>query len=101
MTETAKRIPADGFPVGSYLKEELEARGWSLEQLALRMAAKDIEIWQLTVELMIAVADGEPTRLKIDEETANRLGLAFDVSPEYWINLNNAYNEWLTAKGIA
>ena len=94
LTETAKRIPAEGFTLGSYIQEELDARGWSVSELALRMVAEDIAIWQLTIELQIAM--DEPTLLS--QETADRLGAAFDVSPESFINLNNAYSEWFAHK---
>jgi HTH-type transcriptional regulator/antitoxin HigA len=59
------RIPAETWPPGEFIREELEARGWT---------ARDLGI--------------DPD-MPVDEDMAKRLGAAFGTSPEYWLNLQN------------
>ena len=74
------RKPAEVFPPGEFIKEELDAREWAQEDLA---------------EIL-----GRPTRLVneliagkrgITPETAKGLGEAFDTSAQLWMNLESAY----------
>jgi HTH-type transcriptional regulator/antitoxin HigA len=71
---------ADTFHPGVFLEEELEARGWTRADLGniLGRAANDIS-------LIITGKRG------ITPETAIGLGDAFGTGPEYWMNLETAY----------
>lgn len=80
---------AEVFPPGDFIYEELKARGWTIRQLARRMGG-DIGVNELSISLLIQC----PTRgLLIGEETAEKLGQAFDVSPEFFLNLDKAWQE--------
>lgn len=72
--------PAEVFPPGEFLKEELEARGWSQADLA--------EILGRPPRLVSEIISGKRA---ISPETAQGLGDAFDVDPQYWLNLESAY----------
>ena len=74
-----KRL-AETFHPGVFLEEELEARGWTRSDLGniLGRAANDIS-------LIITGKRG------ITPETAIGLGDAFNTGPEYWMNLETAY----------
>jgi HTH-type transcriptional regulator/antitoxin HigA len=74
------RAPAEVLPPGEFLKDELEARGWTQTDLA---------------EIL-----GRPTRLvneivlskrAISPETAHGLANALGTTPEFWMNLESAY----------
>ena len=73
-------MPAEVFPPGEYLKDALEAHGWSQTEFA---------------EII-----GRPTRVvneiiaakrSITPETAHELAAALDTSAQYWLNLESAY----------
>ncbi|SDM95767.1 ImmA/IrrE family metallo-endopeptidase [Afipia sp. GAS231] len=77
----AARVPAETFAPGEFIRDELEARGWTQADLAQIM--------------------GRPTRLineliagkkQITPDTARGLSTAFgDDDPLYWMNLDSAY----------
>lgn len=77
------RQPAEVFHPGSYLEEELEFRGWTRKDLAeiIDKPANDISL----------IITG---KLEITPETAIGLGDAFGTGPEYWMNLETAYQAY-------
>ena len=75
-----KLTPAEVFPPGDYLKEEMEARGWSQADLA--------EIMGRPIQVINKILHAKKA---ITPETAKELGAAFDVSPKLFLNLENAY----------
>jgi len=62
------RKPAEVFPPGEYIKDELDARGWSQAEFA--------EIHG---------------KRAISPETAKEIAAAFGSTPELWMNLESAY----------
>ena len=78
MVET--RSPAYNIGPGEFIKEELEARHWRQEDLAAILA-------------MSPKAVNEIIRSKqaITIETAQKLGMAFGQSPQFWLNLDTNY----------
>ena len=78
------RRPAEVFPPGEFLKEELEARGWTQTDLA--------EILGRSVRLVNEIIAG---KRGITPETAEALGDAFETSAQVWLNLESAYQLWL------
>lgn len=91
--KVSARTPAECFPLGEYLQEELAARGWTPADVADRIGGteKERDIWCLTVDLLIHCSDMEG--LELGQETAEALGRAFDVSPDYWLNLHRMYRQ--------
>ncbi len=77
------RKPAEVFPPGEFLREELEARGWSQLDLA--------DILGRPPTLVNEIIAG---RRGISAETAKGLAAAFGTSPEFWMNLESAYQVW-------
>ena len=83
MTE---RIPAEVFPPGEFLADELEARGWTQVEFA--------EIIQRPTKLVNEIVAGKKS---ITPETARGFAAALGTSPQYWLNLETAYQLWRTA----
>lgn len=92
MTDTG-RIPAEAFPLSVFLREEMEARGWSLDDLRARLPVDPVT-W-CAVDLTLAVDD---PNLILDADTAKALGAAFNVSPEYFMNLDRAWRDFNASK---
>lgn len=83
MTE---RIPAEVFPPGEFLADELEARGWTQVEFA--------EIIQRPNQLVNEIIAGKRS---ITPETAREISAALGTSPQYWLNLEMGYQLWRTA----
>jgi HTH-type transcriptional regulator/antitoxin HigA len=73
-------VPAELFPPGDFIKEELEARGWTQEDLA--------DILGRNPRLVNEIISG---RRGITPETAKGLGDAFGTGAQFWMNLESAY----------
>lgn len=78
MTDTL--IPAEAFPPGEYLREELAERGWAEGEFA--------EIIGRPVQVISEIINGKKD---ITPETAVAIGAALGTSPELWLNLQSAY----------
>jgi HTH-type transcriptional regulator/antitoxin HigA len=76
----SERIPAEVFPPGEFIKEELEARGWTQTDLA--------EILGRPQRLVSEIINGKRA---ISPETAKGLGEAFGTGAQFWMNLESAY----------
>lgn len=79
------RKPAEVFPPGEFLREELHARGWMQGDFA-RVLGRPLQ----TVNQII---NGNK---RITVETAKEIGLAFGTGPEVWLNLENTYRLYTT-----
>jgi HTH-type transcriptional regulator / antitoxin HigA len=72
--------PAEVFPPGEFLKEELEARNWSQSEFA--------EIIGRPVRLVNEIVAGKKS---ITPETAKQLSASLGTSAEFWMNLESQY----------
>ena len=70
------RKPAEVFPPGEFIEEELEARAWTQEDLA-RILGKPLP----TINKIIK------GKLAIIPDTAKKLAAAFGNSAQFWMNL--------------
>lgn len=82
------RRPAEAFPPGEFLREELEERGWTQTDLA--------EILGRPVRLVNEIVAG---KRGITPETAKGLGDALGSPPQYWLNLESSYQLWKVPEG--
>jgi HTH-type transcriptional regulator/antitoxin HigA len=73
--------PAEVFPPGDYIREELKERGWTQGDFA-RVLGRPLQ----TVNEIIN------HRKRITAETAKAIGLALGTGPEVWINLQSYYD---------
>ncbi|HEX6395654.1 MAG TPA: HigA family addiction module antitoxin [Acidimicrobiales bacterium] len=86
MTNTL--TPAEAFPPGEYLRDELEVRGWSEKEFA--------EILGRPVQAVSEIMNG---RKQIVPETALAIAEALGTSAELWINLQAAFNLYEAKSG--
>ena len=90
-TPSPKRVPAEVFPVGDFIREEMEARGWSTRRLALAMGgttADETRTNHCTVDLLLHVTESDDY---LGEDEAQKLGRAFGVSGKIFLALDEAY----------
>ncbi|MCY4622421.1 MAG: HigA family addiction module antitoxin [bacterium] len=77
---TLPQTPAEAFPPGEYLRDELEERGWTVTEFA--------DIIGRPVQ---AVSEILNAKKSITPDTALSLSEALGTSPELWLNLQTAY----------
>ncbi len=80
---TTERRPAEVFPPGDFLREELEERGWTQGDLA-EIIGKNLR----TVNDVVSGKRG------ISPETAHALSAALGTSAKFWMNLDAEYKVW-------
>src|SRR5439155_7581183 len=83
------RVPAEVFPPGEFIREELEARGWTQNDL--------VDILGSYPRFVSEIITGKRA---VTPETAKKLGAAFGTDPQLWMNLESSYRLWRT-KGDA
>jgi HTH-type transcriptional regulator/antitoxin HigA len=79
--EMTQRVVAEVFHPGEFIKEELEARGWTNVDLAEIMGRHPNQI--------SLIVRGEQD---ITPETATQLSAAFGTSANVWLNLQNSFD---------
>lgn len=78
-----KPIPAVVFSPGEHLRDELQARNWTQAEFA-KMIGRP-------VELVNGVVNG---RRGVSVRTAVEFSEVLGTSPEFWMNLDDAYHLW-------
>ena len=78
---------ADAYPPGLYLREELEARGWTQRQFA--------QVIGRPLQTVNQIIQG---RKEITPQTALELSAALGTSAELWLNLETGYRLWLAGR---
>lgn len=73
-------VPAEAFPPGEFLKDEIDARGWTQDEFA-RIIGKAPGV----------VSDIINGKRVITPEVAIRISAAFGTSAQFWLNLDSAY----------
>lgn len=73
-------IPAEVFPVGEYLRDELSEREWTVTEFA--------EIIGQPIPVVSEILNGGK---EITAETAAAISQAFGTTPELWLNLQSAH----------
>ena len=74
------RVPAEVFPPGDFIREELEERGWSQAELA--------EILDVSAA---TVSDLSKGKRSVTPEIAKALEAALEIDAEYWLRLDAYY----------
>lgn len=85
-----ERIPAEVFPPGEFLADELDERGWTQTEFA--------EIVRRPLKTVNEIIAGKKS---ITPETAREFAAALGTSPQYWLNLESAYQLWKSVPSAA
>jgi HTH-type transcriptional regulator/antitoxin HigA len=78
-------VPAETFPPGEFLRDELDARGWT-----------QVEFAEMIGRPPRAVNEIIAGKRSITPETAHEFADAFGTSAQLWMNLETA---WQLARG--
>ena len=73
--------PAEVFPPGAYLRDELEARKWTHSDLS--------KVIDRPLQAVNEIIKGKK---RITAATAKAIALAFGTSPELWLNMQTYYD---------
>jgi plasmid maintenance system antidote protein VapI len=84
----SERVPAEVFHVMEFVYEELQARGWALEGLAVRMGG-DPSRFLLALEFL----DLREPDMLIGDEVAAGLAQAFGTSKSLWLKLDETWRK--------
>jgi HTH-type transcriptional regulator/antitoxin HigA len=77
------REVAEAFPPGEFIKDELEARGWTQDALA--------EITGIPAPVISNIVKGKRA---VSVEIASHLAAAFGTTAQFWMNLETSYQLW-------
>ena len=75
-----KFVPAEAFPPGEHLRDELAERGWTVAQLAGMMGRPS----RVVSEIVEA-------QVEITPDLAQALSAALGTSTQLWLNLEETY----------
>ena len=81
-------MAAETFPPGEFIREELEARGWTQDDLALRLEWENYEVARLAVAFLV---DAPVKGMIMGAPMSADLGRVFGVSPEFFLNLDRSW----------
>lgn len=84
MTTQELLPPATAFPAGEYLRDEIEARGWTISEFA--------EIMGRPVQAISEILNGHK---QITPATASEIAHATGTDAATWLNLQSIYDLWL------
>lgn len=76
---TATMTPAEAWPAASYILEEMNARSWSVPDLANAMGCDPAFVQNILDGARLTAIDAE------------RLAKAFGTSSDLWLNLDRAF----------
>lgn len=82
-----KIVIAEAFPPGEYVADELRERGWTRLRLAKEAGC--------SVEVIDGLIDEGHL---VTSEIANALAKGIGTSPQIWVNLQKAYDDWRATK---
>lgn len=80
------RKPAETFPPGEFIRDEMEARGWTDDDAHARLGNDPVRC--CAFDLAVHVDD---KGLILDASTASDLALLFGGSAMYWIQIDRAW----------
>ena len=73
-------MPAEAFPPGEYLRDELEERGWTVTEFAEIIGRPVQTVWEIL-----------DANKPITADTAQSFAEALGTGAELWLNLQTSY----------
>lgn len=80
------RQPAEVFPPGEFIRDEMDARGWSLPAVHAKLGGDPVRCCAFD---LAAYADDKGHIL--DSRTANDLAFLFGGTAQYWIQVDRTW----------
>lgn len=90
MAARAEPIPAEMFPPGVFIREELESRGWTQQDFADIIGKPEAAISKII-----------RGKRALTPDTARLIGIAFGTGAETWLSLEAKYRAWLCSMNSA
>lgn len=90
----SERAPAEVYALADHLCDEMVVRDWTTTDVALRMggnSARDFAIDLLSLDLLMCVQEDG---CLVGDELFDKLAVVFEVSPDYFRNLDDAWRKW-------
>lgn len=82
---------SSAFPVGEYVADELEERGWTHAEAVARLPGGYTELNHCWLELICCVPAWFKHDIQFSQEEAERLEGIFGVSAQTWMNLDASF----------
>lgn len=86
------RHPAEAFHVRDFMHEEMQSRGWTIEDAVHRL---DNEVDRLSIRILGALSDEQIKSVFVASDTADCLARIFGTDVEYWLNLDRSYRQYI------
>lgn len=83
-------IGTKGFHVGEYISDEMAARGWSRDQMAIEMDCGNAILARCIIDFLI---DCPCVEMYLDRDVAEMIAKAFGTSAETWMKLDQSWHE--------
>ena len=80
------RVVAEVFSPGEFIRDEMEARGWSIDYVHAMLGLDPVRC--CAFDLAAFVDDKE---LVLDQATADDLAMLFGTSAGYWLNVDGVW----------
>ena len=87
-----ERIPAEVFPLAELLGDEMEARGWTTDDVALRMGGDENIIARNLLAFMLLLSV-QREGLLIGDAMLDNLTKVFDIDATFFRNIDSAWRE--------
>lgn len=81
----------EAWPVGIFLRDEMDERGWTVCELVARMGGGGLEKVAEIDMLLFNATQG----VTLDKGTAADLAKVFRTSPDYWLNLDQIWQDYV------
>lgn len=81
------RVPAEAFHPGEFIREEMAARGWTIEELSRRSGFE--------VRSLDPVLNG---RRRVTRLLARQLGEVFEANEKLFLSLQSMWDAWSAKK---
>lgn len=92
--QVPEHVPIQAFSTWEYLADEIEARGWTVEEMAVRMGG-DASINLCAIELIRL----EDPNIFLGQEMAEGIAKAFGTSADLWLRLDKTCRKSMELHG--
>jgi HTH-type transcriptional regulator/antitoxin HigA len=84
----AQHKPAEVFPPGEFIRDEMDALGWTLRDVHARLGNDPVRCCAFD---LVAYVDDK--NMILDRKTAADLALLFGAGAKYWLEIDRVWRE--------